>query len=351
MGKSKKSKKYSNKFRDNNCIPNTSQNDNCTDVRTIITDMSSIEDGRRLNACLMLANIFSTSTVNQEVYNRMTTPDILSKLNLRLVDHNTSVRFHAAGALRNIAANCQEGPVKRILDLGLASTAVTLVIQEIHTINNATNTSNLPLIERLVEAICNICAVSERAVTEAVAKGIVPVLIHLLDTLSSTSSSTSTLLVVVSNTLLVLTDGNTNTCEQILFMASPSSPSQHKEKVGKGGVGYGMLVLYRLITPPATAGLSSSSSSPGQLESGHPPVSSSPLPMSMSMSGVYCAGVLVNIFISMSTTVLSTSSSSSSTSMSISEKYGMIVMVVVQLVHTISSLSISLSLSMENKPQ
>jgi hypothetical protein len=93
MGKGKKQKKYQSNQMDIYKPSNYSElNKKYEDSQDITNDLSSIDPTKRLKACIMLANIFAHNLNNMEVYNRLASPNVLSKLSLRLVDSDHNVR-------------------------------------------------------------------------------------------------------------------------------------------------------------------------------------------------------------------------------------------------------------------
>lgn len=210
MGKSsKKAHKYRNRVGRHSKIINECNQAISSDARDICSDLTSSLDERRINACILLANIFMGDKTHTSVHDRIASDDILRKLSLRLVDHNATVRVHAAGAVRNIAASGNITSVTRLCDVGVMGSVVTLVTRELQVISD----NNSLLVEQLLEAICNLSAANEEAAAVGVsrASGLIPALLALIDK----GLSSFTLLPSVTNTLLVLTDDCSEACQQL----------------------------------------------------------------------------------------------------------------------------------------
>lgn len=210
MGKSsKKAHKYRNRVGRHSKIINECNQAISSDARDICSDLTSSLDERRINACILLANIFMGDKTHTSVHDRIASDDILRKLSLRLVDHNATVRVHAAGAVRNIAASGNITSVTRLCDVGVMGSVVTLVTRELQVISD----NNSLLVEQLLEAICNLSAANEEAAAVGVsrASGLIPALLALIDK----GSSSFTLLPSATNTLLVLTDDCSEACQQL----------------------------------------------------------------------------------------------------------------------------------------
>jgi hypothetical protein len=60
----------------------------------------TISDSKRSSACSLLANIYS-SNVFSSIITKFTSVELLSKLNMRLVDYNMKVKVEAIKALMN----------------------------------------------------------------------------------------------------------------------------------------------------------------------------------------------------------------------------------------------------------
>ena len=70
------------------------------DNNNILNNLLSGQDGKRLSACIMLANIFGNEVVSNSLYDKILTLELLNGLCLRLSDSNKSVKLHATGAVR-----------------------------------------------------------------------------------------------------------------------------------------------------------------------------------------------------------------------------------------------------------
>ena len=80
--------------------------------------------------------------------------DILGKLCLRLVDNSSNVRLHAAGAVRNMSSTKYPLIAKRMVDIGMISTMISLVVETLS--SSSLNETSLNYIEQLITAISNL---------------------------------------------------------------------------------------------------------------------------------------------------------------------------------------------------
>ena len=128
MGKSKKSRRN---FREN---PSTSTSSNRGehlqgDARSILSDITSFEEKRRLKACRLLSTVYSINSHNVTALERLTSAEILSKLSMRLVDSSADVKYEAVGAVRNIAVARFPHICLKILECGALDIIITLTAE------------------------------------------------------------------------------------------------------------------------------------------------------------------------------------------------------------------------------
>lgn len=100
MGKAKNVKKHRKRLGQTSDPVQLSNHADEAKVNLLLSNIGSIHDKKRAEACVLLANVFSKDVSNTVVLEKMSSPDVLSKLSMRLVDSVDMVRLHAAGAIR-----------------------------------------------------------------------------------------------------------------------------------------------------------------------------------------------------------------------------------------------------------
>jgi hypothetical protein len=104
MGKAKNAKKHRKRLGQTSepvqLATATTSLDHDAKVNLLLTNIGSIHDKKRAEACVLLANVFSKDVSNEVILEKMSSVDILNKLSMRLVDSIDMVRLHAAGAIR-----------------------------------------------------------------------------------------------------------------------------------------------------------------------------------------------------------------------------------------------------------
>lgn len=107
MGKAKNIKKHRKRVGQTSEPVQLANHDQDVKVNLLLTNIGSIHDKKRAEACVLLANVFSKDVNNPVVLDKMSSSEILGKLSMRLVDSVEIVRLHAAGALRYLRADTQ----------------------------------------------------------------------------------------------------------------------------------------------------------------------------------------------------------------------------------------------------
>lgn len=101
MGKAKNTKKHRKRLGNTSDPVQLSQHTaDDAKIDSLLLNIGSIHDKKRAEACVLLANVFSKDVHNKIVLEKMSSPEVLSKLSMRLVDSVDIVRLHAAGAIR-----------------------------------------------------------------------------------------------------------------------------------------------------------------------------------------------------------------------------------------------------------
>jgi hypothetical protein len=165
MGKVKNSKKYRKQLAERSQLvplasfdsPHLSSNGHQTDTKTLVADIASLDVNRRERACVILGTILANYSSNFGYFDRLCSSDLLGKLCLRLVDGSHTVRLHAAGAVRNMTSSKFPVIAKRMVDAGIVSTMIALVVE---TLAAPLNESSASYAEQLVTAISNLWSIS-----------------------------------------------------------------------------------------------------------------------------------------------------------------------------------------------
>ena len=105
MGKSRKSYRGKKSVTKQNRISSSINLDsaqNVNDSGSLYTDIISIDDNKRLKSCRILSNWLLT--YSHETFEKIVKHDILSRLVMRIADHNSDVKYEALGAIRNLVS-------------------------------------------------------------------------------------------------------------------------------------------------------------------------------------------------------------------------------------------------------
>jgi hypothetical protein len=134
---------------------------------SIYTDLSSLDDTKRIRACKLLNNMLVNNVDNSKLLNALTTPEILSKLAMRLTDSSRAVQYEAVGAVRNLAVAASPEIVKKLVDCGILNIVLTLATDHLASIG-ATNSE---LCVQLVGCIANLLAADETCASALAVRG------------------------------------------------------------------------------------------------------------------------------------------------------------------------------------
>lgn len=206
MGKSKRSRRN---FRDDPLPkPNTAPNHDVSgSARSIVTDLNSLDEKRRLKACRLLSALYNMNSHNLSTLEKITSPDILSKLCMRLADSSSDVRFEAIGAVRNIAVSKFKIIGQRVLGCGLLEIITSLCIE------NLTSMSNVPICIQSIECLSNLVSSDEDIASKfsIQSSSLVPLIVATLSRVVSEEAENA-----VANLLIVITDNFESVCNEIL---------------------------------------------------------------------------------------------------------------------------------------
>jgi hypothetical protein len=122
MGKSKKKRANSNFVRHSHAPMPTFSTEEQTHHNAILSDISSLSESKRESGLALLSSMTSFN-------HRIMTNELLSKLNLRLVDTSMRVRVNAACVVRNIAAEPEL--CVRLSQSGIVATVASILVNEL----------------------------------------------------------------------------------------------------------------------------------------------------------------------------------------------------------------------------
>lgn len=124
--------------------------------QSILTDICSLNEARRKKACHLLSNLYSLNSGNVVVLDRLTTPDIFAKLNMRLVDSSNAVRLEAVTALTNISLSKLEMANSRLSQSGIIDAVIALAAE-----NLKEEGSSAELGEKLLDCLSTFVSTNE----------------------------------------------------------------------------------------------------------------------------------------------------------------------------------------------
>jgi hypothetical protein len=126
MGKVKRSKKH------NNNVEKKQSNSSKTsfNVTALEEDLASIQENKRIEACTILSELFTFNKSNPLALEKLTSKNILSKIQMRLVDSSDEVRFRAAFAIKALSETEHIEIHKRLYNIGLFKSAISLSIEK-----------------------------------------------------------------------------------------------------------------------------------------------------------------------------------------------------------------------------
>ena len=147
---------------------NSSPNRVVLDSKSVLGDLSSLEESKRTDACGILAAFFSSSDSNIAL-EKLLIPSLLSQLNLRLVDQSSAVRIQSALALRNMTswASGHEPCIRILFDSGIYTTTATLAARELNRIcTSDLEFQSFEYLEHIMMSLKNVCSATEDAIAQ-----------------------------------------------------------------------------------------------------------------------------------------------------------------------------------------
>ena len=161
MGKSDKDKKYSKFLVGQNIISTKEPNihngsktlsniQTIGKINTLVMDLTSLEENKRLNACNVICNVFSSldSNTDHSIMQKYINKEVISALSLRLVDNSDRVRHSAGFAVRNITA-CGDVDVNTML---ISSGSVGTICEWVASLLTSAGSGNAAGVERVIQA-------------------------------------------------------------------------------------------------------------------------------------------------------------------------------------------------------
>lgn len=186
--------------------------------RTLHSDLISLDDYRRLNACRLLSNIFGFSSNNTAVIEKLMGSDIISRLIMRLLDSNRSVQYEAIGAVGNLAKSIDISKLSgHIISCGTITTLTSIPLD----FSNVSTESDNLIIQLLTSLSALISCDEEIAIafSNNMILSLTPAsnagnfLCNLVQHFSTSTSSS--VIESVADFLLVITDGLEDLCKYL----------------------------------------------------------------------------------------------------------------------------------------
>jgi outer membrane murein-binding lipoprotein Lpp len=134
-------------------------------VNALETDLASLEESKRQKACMLLADLYSFNISNKFSLDTLTSSSILNKLSMRLVDASEKVRVQGASALKNLSECKDPTIIKRIINLGIVRSAVTLCVETL-TGGKLTQPDSVSFAESLLHTLANAISASNAGINE-----------------------------------------------------------------------------------------------------------------------------------------------------------------------------------------
>lgn len=151
MGKAEKSKK-DRKKRNQSLDPVNSKTTLSNDAKVLVSNLSSVHDSLRVEACVMLCNIFSSNSTCSVAFDQFNKPEVISAIALRLHDSNNLVRYFAAGAFRNMSSCKDDNIIQSLVKFGIIRIAADIIIEtSAHIIPE-----KIPFVEQVIGGLTNI---------------------------------------------------------------------------------------------------------------------------------------------------------------------------------------------------
>lgn len=175
------------------------------DTHKILDDMSSLDESRRFSSCRLFSNIVGTNCRNESSMTKLTSPEVMAKLNIRLVDSSLRVRSEAIGIVRNFALSSYSFVTSRILECGVIDIMLSYASEIL------SSSGNVPLKIQLLSCFSNLASSNE-------------IYFHHFVTSSETLLAASIrsfsgpleLRIAAINFLLILTDRNREIADKIV---------------------------------------------------------------------------------------------------------------------------------------
>lgn len=177
------------------------------DAKSIYVDLVSLDEKRRQRACQLLSSIYDRNANNFNAINKMTTPEILSKLCMRLVDSSTPIRVDALRAVTGVAMCQHPELIGRMMECGIIDIVMSLTTETCTTMSDE---------KYLVELLS--CLASIIAATDVYAMKVLSDCQSLLEAIKRQLQSdgcSSTLRLAILNLLFVCTDNFPEMCAKV----------------------------------------------------------------------------------------------------------------------------------------
>jgi hypothetical protein len=160
MGKAKSAKK-GRQLLNNEPTPKPGSNS----VNALEADLASLEEAKRHKACMLLADLYAFNISNKFSLDTLTSANILSKLSMRLVDTSDKVRVEGASALKNLSECKDSSIIKKLINLGVVRSAVTLCVEAL-TGGALSNPETVCFAENLLHTLANAISGNSATINE-----------------------------------------------------------------------------------------------------------------------------------------------------------------------------------------
>lgn len=161
-------------------------------------NLSSPNDSARLNSLSILSDLYKFNSKNSKIFKLLSSTNFLSKLLIRLVDHNPQVVKTTSYCLKSISDQKDEESIENLIETGIFKSILSKVIN-----SSLDSDIEIEIVQSYLYTISNIIFVNSQAINEIVEEN--SPFIHFLINLLINPSCDLRLLNTVCNVLITLT--------------------------------------------------------------------------------------------------------------------------------------------------
>jgi hypothetical protein len=207
MGKAKKGRNRKNQPYESRSIhQNNSQYEHIK--KTYLHDISSLDEHRRKNALSILSNVFALNVSNIDVLTKLSQPELLAKLSMRVVDSSDAVRQQALIAVQNLTSCEDESIIKLVDNAGILNLVLSLLMAE---------TTQYDQLECALQILAYMTSTCEECFQKMIRR---PNCLAKVSSLISKISCPPSLRSEAAKLFLLATDSNIAICESICCQPS-----------------------------------------------------------------------------------------------------------------------------------